>query len=156
MKKLIIALVSLAVLLITGTASAVTVDLIADGGSPATEVVVGTVEVTSDGTDLVVEYNTSGGWEMTATHLGVKTDAYDGINAKTNGNVSVGKMAAGGDKTGVKHDPAVTTYTYTIALEDVDATPGDPIEVAAHAKVRILLDPVPSEPPYYREESGWG
>jgi hypothetical protein len=76
MKKIMIALVALAILLMTGTASALTKDLIADGGSPATEVIVGTVDISNDGTNLTVTITiTDLDWILVST----KVDARDAV-----------------------------------------------------------------------------
>ena len=167
MKKTLIAALALVVLMMmTGTASALTtVDLIADGGDALTEVDVGEVEVEIVGLNLVVTFTTTDDWEITATHLGVKTVEYDGINMKPNGNVSPGKFTAGAGKTGVEHD-SLTTYTYNIPLIPLFPDSGLPVgpfdvDVAAHADVRFWenagLDGISdNDDDVYREETAWG
>ena len=129
---------------------------------------VGTVSVADDGTILTVTFTitSSDGWEMTATHLGVRTDNYDGIKVKPNGNVSPGKFTAGAGKTGVEHDPPETTYTYNIPLISLFPTSGLPdvsfnVDVAAHADLRLwenagLDEEIDTEDDVYREETAWG
>ena len=161
MKKTLIAALALVVMMMMiGTASAV--DLIADGGDEY--LIVGDVDVSIAGEILVVTFTTTDDWEITATHLGVKTADYDGINVKNNGNVSPGKFTAGAGKTGVEHDPSVTTYTYNIPLISLfSSLPVGPfdVDVAAHADVRLwegvgddqIAD---TEDDVYREETAWG
>lgn len=92
MKKTLIAALALVVLMMMiGTASAV--DLIADGGSAATEFTVGTVTVTNDGDNLVVTYDiTLAPWAITETHVDVQTEA-DAFPQTKSGNPKVGKFA---------------------------------------------------------------
>ena len=161
MKKTLIAALALVVLMMTGTASALTVDLIADGGDEY--LIVGDVDVSIVGDDLVVTFTTTNDWEITATHLGVRTIDYDGINMKPKGNVSPGKFTAGAGKTGVEFASSVPTYTYTIPLGPlftIPPTPGVPfaVDVAAHADVRLWenLDGIVGTDDDYREETAWG
>ena len=165
MKKTLIAALALVVLMMMiGTASAV--DLIADGGDALTYVDVGEVDVSIAGDNLVVTFTTTDSWEMTATHLGVRSGEYDGIMVKKNGNVSPGKFTAEDLKTGLEHDPSVETYTYHIALISLFPDSGLPVgpfdvDVAAHADVRLWEDVGEdliegTEDDVYREETAWG
>ena len=88
------------------------------------DILVGTVSVWNDCTDLYVKYETTGGWEMTKTHLAVAT-SLDGI-PQAKGNPIPGQFPYS-----KKHDPAVTEFTYTIPLEGLGTEP----VIAAHAKV---------------------
>jgi uncharacterized repeat protein (TIGR01451 family) len=82
----------------------------------------GTVSVSNDGENLYVTFATSGGWTMSLTHLYV-------------GTTPPASYAPGTFPYQTAHDPAVTSYTYTIALSDIPAEPGDTIYIAAHAEV---------------------
>jgi len=96
---------------------------------------IGTVSVWNDEENLYVTYSTTGGWEMTETHLAVATSLTDIPQAK--GNPIPGKFPYS-----TIHDPAVTEFTYTIPLEDWDSDTS--LFIAAHAKVQLpqLSDPI--------------
>ena len=105
---------------------------------------VGDVKVWNDGTNLYVKYETTGGWEMTETHLHVADDSGDIPQTKYKGK---GKGTGGNPIPGqfdyqMEHDPAVTTYTYTIPLGDW--VPCTDLDIAAQAEVRKLSDPIPA------------
>ena len=97
---------------------------------------VGTVYVWNDTDTLHVKYETTGGWEMTETHLAV-ADSLDGIPQTKTFNPIPGKFLP----YSTKHNPAVTEYTYEIPLAGL----GIDLVIAAHAKVQlpeILSDPI--------------
>jgi hypothetical protein len=101
----------------------------------------GTISVWNNGENLYVKYETNGGWVMTETHLYVgKTDP------------SQLTSAPGQFPYKAVHDPAVSEYTYIIALAEIDSyqlkkngktwlawdspggvAPGDDVYIAAHA-----------------------
>ena len=101
------------------TPGPVTVPLCADQN-----INVGTVSVWNDSANLYVKYQTTGGWEMTKTHLAVATSPA-GIPQNRAGNPKVGQF-----QHSTSHATPVTTYTYTIPLPS-----GTPLYIAAHAKV---------------------
>ena len=90
------------------------VDLIADGGSPATAVDAGDVLVWNDSSSLYVKYVADPNWCITATQLQVATSS-GGIPQK-NGNPIPGQFQ---NKT--LHD-CVSEYTYTISLISLPTT----------------------------------
>jgi hypothetical protein len=108
------------------TPGPVTVPLLADQN-----INVGTVSVWNDANDLHVKYETTGGWEITKTHLAVADNPGD-IPQNRAGNPKVGQFPHS-----TSHATPVTTYTYTIPLPS-----GTPLYIAAHAKVEKLSDVV--------------
>jgi hypothetical protein len=99
----------------------------------------GTVTVAIEGEDLVVTYQTTGGWELIETQLYV-------------GTTPPGTAAPG--QFPYKHspiDPPVTTDQYTIPLSDFGVGCDDTLYLAAHATVQKLLDDGT-----YQTETGWG
>lgn len=81
----------------------------------------GNVSVSNDANNLYVTYTTTNGWEMLETHLYVG-DCNE-IPTGGNGNPQIGLFPYTTD-----HNPSVTTYTYTIALSELD----DCYCIAAH------------------------
>lgn len=111
-----------------------TVDLIADGGSEATAIVVGTVSVWNDEVNLYVKYETTDGWEMTATHLEVAlTEPVIPQNRK--GNPKVGQFSRN-----EPHDPPVTVWEEVFNLADESWPPCTDLVIAAQADVQKLSD----------------
>ena len=104
-------------------------DLIADGGSAATEVVVGNVSVWNDSEGLHVKYETTGGWVMTATHLEVATSEPE-IPQNRKGNPKVGHFSRS-----EPHDPAVTEWEEVFNLDDESWPPCTDLVIAAQAEV---------------------
>jgi len=100
---------------------------------------VGTVSVWNDGSNLYVKYETTGGWEMTETHLAVETGEVD-IPQTKKGNPIPGHFAYSTD-----HDPPVTVYQETIDITGY--TVGDELIIAAHAVVEKVT--VMQSAPYY-------
>jgi len=82
----------------------------------------GTVSANNDAENLYVTFTTTGGWTMGLTHLYV-------------GLVPPASYAPGSFPYQTAHDPAVTSFTYTIPLADIGAVPGDTVYIAAHAEV---------------------
>lgn len=82
----------------------------------------GTVSVHNDATNLYVTFTTTGGWTMSLTHL------YVGLTEPSS-------YAPGQFPYQTTHDPAVTSFTYTIPLADIGAVFGDTVYIAAHADV---------------------
>jgi hypothetical protein len=103
----------------------------------------GNVTVWNDQTDLYVQFNTSGGWLMTESHVAVAT-SLAGIPQK-NGNPIPGQFPYS-----MVHNPPVTTYTYAIPLGSWQ--PGQQLYIAAHAVV-VMLDQYGN---VIRRETGWG
>ena len=112
---------------------------------------VGTVSVWNDSINLYVEYITTGGWKMCETHLYV---------GKTNPQILT--SAPGQFPYSEEHNPAVSTFTYTIPMNTIDSyglskkgkkwvadndlgiDTGDIIYIAAHAEAsdgNILNNP---------------
>ena len=91
---------------------------------------VGTVSIWNDEENLYVTYSTTGGWEMTETHLAVATSLTDIPQAK--GNPIPGKFP-------YKHEDLgyITSDSYIILLSEIDGGVGadDTLYIAAHAKV---------------------
>ncbi len=112
-----------------------TVVLVADGGSAATKVDVGTVSVWNDSENLYVKYETIDGWEMTATHLEVAT-LLTGIPQTKKKNPKVGHFSEGDSYASpVTED----TFTFNLAAKGWWVT-GTPLFIAAHADVQKLSD----------------
>ena len=112
---------------------------------------VGTVSVWNDSINLYVEYITTGGWKMCETHLYV---------GKTNPQILT--SAPGQFPYSEEHNPAVSTFTYIIPINEIDSyslskkgkkwvadgtlgiKQGDQIYIAAHAEAsdgNILNNP---------------
>jgi len=94
---------------------------------------VGTVSVWNDGVELHVTYNTTGGWEMTETHLAVAT-SIDDIPQK-NGNPPPGQFPHKHENLG-----GVTIDEYVISLNGWEGE--TELYIAAHASLLKLLDTV--------------
>jgi len=110
---------------------------------------VGNVNVNHPGSTsryMYITYTTTGGWELTETHLAV-AESFDDIPQNKKGNPKIGHFPYSDP-----HGP-VSTYTYTIDLDDFPSL-FDPdtgkylgtLFVAAHAVV---------EHPDYGEETAW-
>jgi len=99
---------------------------------------VGIVEVTPDGDDLIITYDTSGSdWELYETHLHV-ADEFDDLPTNRPGNPKVGRFEFSGEP-----DPAPADIAeYTV---DVSGMSGE-VFIAAHAVVQ-LVDTI-EEAPY--------
>jgi hypothetical protein len=104
---------------------------------------VGNVMVWNDATNLYVQYNITGGWVMTESHVAVAT-SLSGIPQK-NGNPVPGQFPY---KT--VHNPGVTTYTYTIPLNQWPV--GQQLYVATHAVVQLI----DGNGNVIQTETGWG
>lgn len=104
---------------------------------------IGNITVWNDQYDLYIQFNTTGGWVMSQTHLAVAT-SLSGIPQK-NGNPIPGQFPY---KT--SHNPAVTSYTYVIPLNNW--APGQELYIAAHASAQLL----DGEGNIIRNETGWG
>lgn len=107
----------------------------------------GTVSVEVVGTDLVVTYNTSGGWELVETHLWVGNDLAD-MPQTRQGNPKIGNFPYNsGDITGS------TSYSISVPLAVLGfSCPSDDADyyVAAHAALRK-----PDGAGGYQTETGW-
>ena len=143
MKKVLVTLLVTAIVL--GMAIPVMADtpltkqLISDGRDTREDV--GDLTVTSDGTNLVVTFDTNASdWEMTETHLYVSTS--------TPIKSAPGKFPF---KNEVLSDPNYDTYT--IAYSDIPASPGDMVSIAAHAELEkdVTVDSIIIT----LEESAW-
>lgn len=101
------------------------------GGDPYTttllagqDINAGTISVWNDGDNLYVKYDTAQGWVMTETHIYVgKTDPSELTSAPGQFPYSAG------------HDPAVSEYTYTIPLAEIDS-----YQLKKNGKKWIALD----------------
>ena len=99
---------------------------------------VGDVSVWNDATTLYVKYETTGGWEMTETHLHVATSLEDipqtQAKGKGKGNIG-GNPIPGHFSDGDYYDPPVTNDTFTFNLTDEAWEPCNDLCIAAHAVV---------------------
>ena len=159
-----------------------TIDLIADGGDPASEIDVGDVLVWNDGSKLYVQYAVTDPWCLTETHLAVANyDELEDIPQK-NGNPIPGKFPyqccyneTEGEWLFVKKpdtlygtcdaadpnltDPCLSTITYTIPLNGWEAE--TQLSIAAHAVLQDLNNPIyedGTDPPViigYETETAW-
>ncbi len=123
------------------------VELIADGGSEDTAIVVGEVFIWQDEDFLYVKFMTTGDWYMTLTHVHAAGDWMD-IPQTKKGNPIPGKFDYS-----EPHDPAVQCYEYMIPW---DEDWGNTVYVAAHANVQMLLGYDGDGYPIYRTETAWG
>lgn len=150
---------------------AVTVDLIADGGSEATAVKIGSVTITSgdpddDGdSELSVTYSLMDDWFLRETHLHVAgDDDEDGagdcerIPQNRAGNPTVGQFGLSRD-----YGPGVQEDTYVIERDAADNvfgeefSEGEALCIAAHASVFEDMDGDEAfDPDEDREETAWG
>lgn len=108
----------------------------------------GSVCVSVGGDNLVVSYNTTGGWQLTETHLWVGDDLANMPQTKT-GNPQIGNFPyKSGDITGA------TSYTFNIPLASLDSGDlcGHLFDLAAHAALRKLNDGGGG----YQTQTGWG
>lgn len=101
---------------------------------------VGDVKVWNDGTNLYVQYETTGGWVLKETHLAV-AEELNGIPQTKKGNPIPGKFPYS-----TQHDPLVTMYTYEIELGDWE--PGTELCIATHAAVSLQ--------DHSKKETAWG
>jgi outer membrane protein assembly factor BamB len=126
-------------------------DLIADGGSPATEIDVGDITVWNDSANLYVQYDLFDGWLLNKTHVHVSGpdggDAYtvpdDFPITKINkngkgGSPKVGKFDYYNNTHYLYPEAMRVTYLYTIPWAHLD----DPTFIAAHASVSKWV-PIP-------------
>lgn len=108
---------------------------------------VGTVEVSNTSSELIVTYNIAAlNWGIAETHLSIATDPNDIPQTKKQ-NPIPGKFDP---NTCSDHDPAVTTYTYTIPGS---FSPGQTLFIAAHAALikETVIDGMTS----IEEEAAW-
>jgi hypothetical protein len=107
----------------------------------------GTVSVAVSGSNVLVTYATSGGWQLSAAHLWTGNQISDLPQTKT-GNPIPGKFTyVSGDITGK------TTYTFTIPLSILSfSCPSEAVSyyMAAHAAVRKT-----KADGTYQTETGW-
>lgn len=150
---------------IAGCDPSVTVDLIADGGSDATEVVIGTVEVSDLNGDISVTYSLMDDWFLRETHLHIAGDDdedgsgdCDRIPQNKKGNPKVGHFALSRD-----YGPGVQEDTYLVSQDGAsnvfgeDFSDGEALCIAAHAAVfQDENDNDAFDPDVDREESAWG
>lgn len=127
------------------------VELIADGGSAATSVVVGSVTVSEAGDDIEVTYSLNDDWFKTRSHLHLATDCGD-IPQTGAGNPTVGKF-----EFSRSYDPAVQTDTYVLDQAARGFEDADDLCIAAHAEVFQDLNGNDAfDPGLDREETAWG
>ena len=91
---------------------------------------IGEVCVDDDGDQITVRYDTDNDWELRRTFVEVAADL-DDTNATEDSGAAI-PSAFGYRK---HHDPTVDSATHEIGFEDLDADPGDTLEVAATAHV---------------------
>lgn len=113
----------------------VCVDLLAGQDRP-----VGEVCVVNDGEHLLVTYETSEDCVLTETHLAVSADeagSGEWVAREHRWQNRSGNPAPGRFPYTAEHDPAVNSYTYTIALADITGgvAQGDHVILGAHAVV---------------------
>ena len=144
-----------AVMLVGLTCSAPTwaIDLVADGGD-GIGFVAGNVEVSYDGTNVVVTITSQDPWTLAETHVDVQTDAAN--VPQHNGNPAPGKFAYATETAGTEH-------SYSIPLAYAD---GQTVVIAVHAALKWLevvgvADDAPDRPlddpaDILHEETGWG
>lgn len=108
----------------------------------------GTACVSVEGQDLLVTYNTVGGWQMTEVHAWVGDSLATMPQTKT-GNPQIGRFPyTSGDITGA------TTYTFRIPLTSLSTDPelcGHTFLVATHAALRKA-----DGSGGYETQTGWG
>ena len=91
----------------------------------------GTVTVTTNGSQVCVKFETTGGWQLTETHLAIAT-SLGGIPQTKGGNPQPGQFPYS-----ATHTPAVTTFTYCVPF----AVPSSGLlYIATHAVVE-QVDP---------------
>ena len=106
----------------------------------------GEVNVSKDGSNLIITFSTYSGWSITETHLHVATDFND-IPQTKKGNPKIGQF----DHRAEHVYPGVTTDPYAIPLPTVWPDPDNKVlYIAAHAVVWT------SEDGEFREETAWG
>jgi hypothetical protein len=164
-RRYVIALTLMACLLLgAGLASAQCVpsvtNLTGGYGHTGPGLVVGTVTVWNDVTNLYVRYDTTGGWVLTETHLGICSSEFT-------------SRPIPGHSPYMKENQNTTSYLYTIPLAaiklhpdcgdctsppcTIDATcaavpAGQPLFIAAHAAVRNSSPP----PGYEASQTAYG
>jgi len=160
MKKTLLILIVLAVVQITGTASAV--ELIAGGGNPLKAMDVGEVTITNDATNLIVTIVVdTGPWQLAESHVHL-AEAVEDIPQTKKGNARPGKFDY------CETDPQATfvsptQHVYTIPLSDIGdgvaSGSGDAIVVAVHTAIEYVeIVEVPGAEPeeILHEETAWG
>lgn len=103
-------------------------------------ILIGSLDVTNDQDSLYVTFNFTGDWYMGQTHLYVGEAS--GIPTNGAGNPIPGQFPYS-----TTHNPAVQSYTYTIALDDLP----DCYAIAAHAE-SMLVD---ENGDVIQTETGW-
>lgn len=176
MKKILISIVTMALLIALAIPMAIpvaahvegapfTVDLIADGGSEATEIVVGEVNVWNDETNLYVQYVVDPPWVLTGSHLYVgKTNP--ALFPSTPGQFPYSPdMNKAPEGTTASYDEGSMTYTIPLteiyeyefvgkgkgkglnAIETPGVEPCNNIYIAAHSGVeRVELETFTAQP----------
>ena len=113
---------------------------------------VGTVSVWNDGINIYVQYETTGDWVMTETHLAVATTS-DSIPQNKNDNPIPGHFQYNHEDRGcIKSDP------YTIPLSEIGAGGIECEEllyIAAHALVQKQIGTDGSGTPIFQTETAW-
>ena len=124
---------------------------------------IGEVCVDDDGDQITVSYDTNDDWELKRTFVEVAADL-DDIHVTEDSGAAI-PSAFGYRK---HHDPNVNSATHEIGFEDLDADPGDMLEVAATAHVVCTVGDVETQhvwgggerfvdeetPTYFRYQSG--
>lgn len=106
----------------------------------------GTVTVTAEGDNLVVTYETSGGWTMDELHLWA---GYDLTSMPTTrkGNPIPGQFPYVSENIAGK-----TAYSFTIGLSELGVDCGESVYLAAHAALSLLDE----NGDVVQTETGWG
>jgi hypothetical protein len=107
----------------------------------------GQVVVGNDATNLYVTFTTTGGWQLSKTHVHA-ADSLAGIPVNKAGNPQIGNF-----RYQTTHNPPVTTFTYTIPKSAVGPDNNvNSLVVAAHAD----LVKVDGSGKVVASETGWG
>ena len=115
-------------------------------------ILVGTVYVWNDGTNLYVQYETTGDWVMTETHLAVATTP-GGIPQNKNDNPIPGHFPYNHEDLG-----CITSDPYTIPLSEIGAEGVECEEIlyiAAHAVVQKQIGTDEFRVPIFQTETAW-
>lgn len=148
-KVVLILFVLLMVLVFSSIVATAQVPLIADGGSDASAITVGSVNVTITGFDIFVVMNTDSPWVLEETKVAVGT-SLDEIPQTKKGNPKPGRFPYESGEAIPLPDTSIGEHTVYIAAH---ADVVNPEEI-------IGYEPDPQDPnvsvPIYREETAWG
>jgi hypothetical protein len=89
----------------------------------------GTISIWNDAINIYVKYDLASGWTMDESHLNVSA-TLAGVPVNGPGNPVMGSFTYV-----TTHNPAVTTYTYTVPMATFSFSVGQTIIIVAHASV---------------------